>query len=283
MAKKGSAETTVVEEAGGGTMILHRQVREWQPQAPETLRQIEATIDSWGRPGSTVHVPERKLDLAYVETQVDRLTRRVKDTRKEVVTETVTEWVEGPVGSGPINVEETREPAETAWSGEEASKDNKDKKPARPKRGFRALGFFGPKKDKPAKAKNARTDKATFQETREDVSDKEYQPQCSALTADGAQCRNSARGDSRYCISHFGYQPPTTKGLAQRIEGDAWDPDDHVTDHQSVRSKDTRPAVRKAPDTRLRTRKPARKAPARKAAARRPARKAVRKASKKKR
>ena len=45
----------------------------------------------------------------------------------------------------------------------------------------------------------------------------DYQPQCAALTEDGQQCRNSARGVSRYCASHKGYQPPTAKGLAQRF------------------------------------------------------------------
>jgi hypothetical protein len=55
-------------------------------------------------------------------------------------------------------------------------------------------------------------------------------PQCSALTEDGKQCRNSARSDSKYCASHFGYQPPViAKAEAQR--------------------KDTRARVRGAPDT----------------------------------
>lgn len=55
-------------------------------------------------------------------------------------------------------------------------------------------------------------------------------PQCSALTDDGVQCRNSARAESKYCVSHFGYQPPTMpKAEAAR--------------------KDTLARVRGAPDT----------------------------------
>lgn len=100
-----------------------------------------------------------------------------------------------------------------------------------------------------------------------------YQPQCAALTADGKQCRNSARGTSKYCASHKGYQPPALKGLAQRVEGDSWSATDKRTDSQSKRIADTRPKVRKAEDTPLSVRskakaaKPARKAPARKAPA----------------
>ncbi|HLF16759.1 MAG TPA: hypothetical protein VI796_04930 [Candidatus Thermoplasmatota archaeon] len=45
-----------------------------------------------------------------------------------------------------------------------------------------------------------------------------YRPQCAALTEDGEQCRSSARSDSRYCISHKGYQPPTAKGIVMRAD-----------------------------------------------------------------
>ncbi|MES2153658.1 MAG: hypothetical protein V4510_00800 [bacterium] len=57
-----------------------------------------------------------------------------------------------------------------------------------------------------------------------------YRPQCAALTSDGHQCRNSARHESKYCASHFGYQPPAiAKAAAQR--------------------EDTLPRVKAAPDT----------------------------------
>jgi hypothetical protein len=57
-----------------------------------------------------------------------------------------------------------------------------------------------------------------------------YRPQCSALTDEGHQCRNSSRHDSKYCISHFGYQPPAiAKAAADR--------------------EDTKPRVADAPDT----------------------------------
>lgn len=45
-----------------------------------------------------------------------------------------------------------------------------------------------------------------------------YRPQCAALTEAGAQCRNSAREASKYCISHFGYQPPTIAKAEARRE-----------------------------------------------------------------
>lgn len=77
----------------------------------------------------------------------------------------------------------------------------------------------------------------------------QYRPQCSAVTADGAQCRNSARVGSKYCGPHFGYQPPTTTGLAKRIEGEDWSDEDDQTDTQTVREADTKARVRKAKDT----------------------------------
>ena len=76
-----------------------------------------------------------------------------------------------------------------------------------------------------------------------------YRPQCSAVTADGAQCRNSARGGSKYCGSHFGYQPKTAKGLAKAIEGEAWSDEDKRTDAATVREADTVARVEDAPDT----------------------------------
>ena len=63
-----------------------------------------------------------------------------------------------------------------------------------------------------------------------------YRPQCSAITEDGKQCRNSAREGSKYCGSHFGYQPP---GLAKA----------------TVDRKDTLARVKKAPDTKPSTRR----------------------------
>jgi hypothetical protein len=83
----------------------------------------------------------------------------------------------------------------------------------------------------------------------------EYRPQCLALTADGKQCRNSAREASKYCGSHFGYQPKTLKGSAKHIEGDDWDPEDDLTDRDSVRASDTKARVRGAKDTKPSVRK----------------------------
>lgn len=77
----------------------------------------------------------------------------------------------------------------------------------------------------------------------------EYRPQCSALTEEGKQCRNSAREGSKYCAPHFGYQPKTLKGSAKHIEGDDWDPEDKLTDSASVRRSDTKAKVPGAKDT----------------------------------
>lgn len=57
-----------------------------------------------------------------------------------------------------------------------------------------------------------------------------YRPQCSALTAEGHQCRNSSRHESKYCASHFGYQPTVMPKAAAARE-------------------DTLPRVHAAPDT----------------------------------
>lgn len=81
------------------------------------------------------------------------------------------------------------------------------------------------------------------------AAESEYRPQCSAITEDGAQCRNSARGGSKYCGSHFGYQPKTLKGSAKHIEGEEWSDDDDQTDSSTVREADTRARVKGAPDT----------------------------------
>jgi hypothetical protein len=174
-----------------------------------------------------------------------------------VVHETVTEWVEGPPGSGPIAVEE--DTVQTIdEGGDEGWEPNEEDLPSaqvgrlrhantekRPRRRFSLFGRKGKAEEE------KRVPVAT--------PDADYQPQCSALTDDGAQCRNSARHGSRYCSSHKGYQPPTAKGLAQRIEGTAWDPDDDLTDRQSVATADTRPRVRKAKDTKVKVRKVAKR------------------------
>lgn len=240
------AQETIVFETPGETHT-HRIIREWHPQATETLPEIHEAIDSWGR--STLAEPEhRMLDYSELEHKVDRLTKRVKGQNKVVVQETVTEWVERPA----------REEEVPFASAEDVMTESPAPERSRPKRRF--LGFIGrpsPKADKKDKKKAAKADRAD--KGKQDRSDPDYRPQCSALTEDGAQCRNSARHGSRYCISHFGYQPPTAKGLAQRIEGDSWDPSDDLTDHQSVGHADTRPAVGKAKDTRLKTRKVAKK------------------------
>lgn len=83
----------------------------------------------------------------------------------------------------------------------------------------------------------------------------DYKPQCSALTADGAQCRNSARGTSKYCGSHVGYQPKTVKGAAKKIEGKRWNPFDKLTNKASVAKADVKPKVRGAKDTKPSLRK----------------------------
>lgn len=231
-APAGTVETRV--ETVDGEVHVHRTVREWHPHAPETLPEIEAAIDSWGGFRST-ETARQTIDLGDVGSKVDKLTRRVKGSRKVVVQETVTEWVEGPMGSGPVAVED-----------EEAAPLR-----SRPRRRFRVLGKIGGK----PKAAKAKPRKAKARKATKDTSSAAYRPQCAALTADGKQCRNSARGASKYCAPHKGYQPPTAKGLAQRIEGDAWDPHDKLTDRQSVATADTRPRVRKAKDTKVKMRK----------------------------
>ena len=45
---------------------------------------------------------------------------------------------------------------------------------------------------------------------------KKLQPQCAALTAGGDQCKNSARGGSKYCGSHKGYQPPSAGSVQKK-------------------------------------------------------------------
>jgi len=167
----------------------------------------------------------------------------------------------GLVGLRRLLAEEAEaEPTRTETAVQKTVVMHEDSTRPRPKRRFQILGFIGRKSQKAAKPK---ADKAKAK-GKTDTSDPEYQPQCAALTEDGQQCRNSARGVSRYCSSHKGYQPPTAKGLAKRIEGDAWDPRDEVTDRQSVKGADTRPVVRKAKDTRIKVRKAKKAKPSKK-------------------
>lgn len=266
----GAQVTETVFEAqpgeGGVTEThIHRTVREWHPHAPERLAEIEAIIDSWGRRSSDSVPAARLLSPDELQARVDKVTRRVKGSRKVVVQETVTDWVERPVEEEPENTYTPVEPVVEAASLRRTviADEEETVKVSRPKgakRSFRILGFIGRKSEKAAKPKAKKAKEARTAKGGRDVSDADYQPQCAALTEDGQQCRNSARGVSRYCSSHKGYQPPTAKGLAQRIEGDAWDPRDDVTDHQSVRGADTRPVVRKAKDTKVKVRKAPKKA-----------------------
>lgn len=238
-------------------------VREWKPEHLTGIDTIHDTIDSWGRANEAAPAPKR--DYAAIEAAVDRITKRVK-ARKVVVQETVTEFVDADT------VEFTEE---TPWDGEATSTVIPPAPPMEAvpsgKRKPKILGWFGPKSQKQAvdAAVEARSGST------------EYRPQCVALTEDGAQCRNSAREGSKYCASHKGYQPPTAKGIAQRVEGAAWDPSDNVTDKSSVRRANTKPTVRKAKDTKVAVRKvkPNKKGKAKsskkaKSGARKPSRKA---------
>jgi hypothetical protein len=213
-------------------------VREWKPEHDDSLTKIHAAIDSWGRRAD--QVPQR--DYSEVEAAVDRITKRVK-TRKVTVHETVTEYVDEEEAPAPAD---HGEPEGQAYEAPTSSGKRKPK----------ILGWFGPKGQK-KKMDEALAERS---ERNAESAAADLQPQCMALTEDGAQCRNSARGDSKYCSSHKGYQPPTAKGIAQRVEGEAWDPNDHVTDHATVRGANTRPKVRKAKDTKVAVRKAPKKA-----------------------
>lgn len=72
----------------------------------------------------------------------------------------------------------------------------------KPKRGL--FGFIGRKPKAP---------EAPVESPKDD-----YRPQCSAVTEEGMQCRNSARGGSKYCSSHFGFQPRTVKGIHASLD-----------------------------------------------------------------
>jgi hypothetical protein len=217
-------------------------VREWKPGHDDSLTKIHATIDSWGRRPD--QPPQR--EFSEVAAAVDRVTKRVK-TRKVTVSETVTEYVDEEESATPV--EHGEQPAPETAGDEAATPRSGKRKP-------KILGWFGPKGQK------KKVDEALAQraERNEGQAAGELQPQCMALTEDGAQCRNSARGDSKYCSSHKGYQPPTAKGIAQRVEGEAWDPSDDQTDHATVRAANTRPKVRKAKDTKVAVRKASKKA-----------------------
>lgn len=68
-------------------------------------------------------------------------------------------------------------------------------------------------------------------------------PQCSAITEDGKQCRNSARHESKYCASHFGYQPQEAKTIRKATGAPVASAD---TKPRWGRAKDTKPSTRAA-------------------------------------
>jgi hypothetical protein len=229
----GASAAPVTVDPSTGQFVRTVTVREWKPlHSTETLPEIESTIDSWGNRRTLVRPVSPGYDNATVEQRVDRLTTGVDlygtasaspPTASTHVTETVPQHKPGRKGIlYKIGVRKgaTEETVEA---------------PAKPAKKF-SWGF----------GKKGGTAEAEAEA---------YQPQCSALTEDGAQCRNSARDGSKYCAPHKGYQPPTAKGLAQRIEGEAWDPNDSLTDRQSVRTADTKPKVRRAKDTVLTVRR----------------------------
>lgn len=94
-----------------------------------------------------------------------------------------------------------------------SSETVQEEAPAKRRRGFFGLGR---KKEKAAEPPAA-----------------EYQPQCGAITEEGAQCRNSAREGSKYCSSHFGFHPKTTQGIHQSRD----------TEPRFESSRDTKPGV----------------------------------------
>ena len=229
------AEKGVTQEKGQVVAV----VREWAPHNHDPLKVIHETIDAWGgRQAAAAAATEPQApgpDYDQVVAKVERLTRHVK-ARTVTVTETVIEPVESQATTG------NGEP----WDGERASvsiasggKRPSKSKSKRAKRGARAASRGAKPRKTSVKAK------AKPKATAPTTAAPGYRPQCAALTAD--------------CAPHKGHQPPTTKGLAKRIEGDAWSPTDKVTDRSSVKGADTRPAVRKAKDTKVRVRKVAKK------------------------
>src|SRR5688572_26344730 len=142
-----------IEEQPGETHI-HRTVREWHPHAPERLAEIEAIIDSWGRRSSDAVPAARLLSPDELQARVDKVTRRVKGSRKVVVQETVTDWVERPVEDEPEEPESTYTPVQPSEPVVIADEEEtiKVSRPKGPK-SFRILGFLGKKSEKTAKPK----------------------------------------------------------------------------------------------------------------------------------
>jgi hypothetical protein len=91
-----------------------RTVREWQPHTQDPLPDIEATIDAWNARTAPERTEPRRLSYEEVAARVDKLTRRVKGSRKVVVEETITEWVDEP--SAPA-AKPTAKPSKPARKG----------------------------------------------------------------------------------------------------------------------------------------------------------------------
>lgn len=239
MAKQANAAGDAPLETARESKVV-AVVREWDPHNQDSLTRIHETIDSWGRSSAQVAPkPANAPEHGEIVGKVERLTRNVK-ARTVTVTETITLDEDGTLGGEP-------------WDAVDAPVVSLARSPPRKAKSSKA----GRRRSKAKASVKAKATQAKL--AKSSAADAAYRPQCAALTADGAQCRNSARGTSKYCAPHKGYQPPTTKGLAKRIEGDAWDPHDKVTDRSSVKGADTRPVVRKAKDTQVSVRKVAKK------------------------
>ncbi len=174
---------------------------------------------------------------------VDRIIKDVDLEEETVVEETVTEVVpetETPEDADVVEVLESK-PAKKASKPHKAAK----KAAATTRKSASKAKASGAKatasvKKAPAKAKAetkktaSTAKKATSKAQATPVTpEKDYQPQCEALTADGKQCRNSSRKGSKYCGSHKGYQPKSASKLLSTRD----------TAPRHAKAKDTTPKV----------------------------------------
>ncbi len=220
---------------GPEILVSTHTEKEWKPlHTTETLPEIEEIIDSWGPPRATSWsaTPARVryapiTNSADLEHRVDYILKARPGNTDPILDEGQPETVETDDASDASYSSDASDDSDALVYEEGPQRTRK----ARPtKHAGKRNGFFSRFRRGKTQATEETADKREGSGTHKaSPGEKDYQPQCSALTDGGLQCRNSARGTSKYCASHKGYHPLTVEGI--------------------VRGRDTKPANKSAPDT----------------------------------
>lgn len=167
----------------------------------------------------------------FSHTLVDRVIKDVDLAEEEVVEEPAKKPARRPAAK-----KTTKKAAAKRSTGSTGKKTAAKKRGGPAKRSAKATSSKKTTKKATGKKKPAKAAPQRTAAKRPAKGDKDYQPQCLALTGQGKQCRNSARKGSKYCASHKGYH---AKGFKSHMSAQDTKP-------RSKKAKDTKPVAKKA-------------------------------------